>query len=184
MTGKQLGPFNIDRIFIAIRKQRERLLRATQALDRAGVAYAVAGDHAAAYWVGTIDESAVRNAAQIDSVLGREHLAQATAALEAAAFIDHRTGELHAFVDGPLGRTRDAVRVRLIHDAVDAEPSGEFRVLTLNALVRLLLTTFKTVDSMHLRDMLDVGLIDAAWTSRLPPELAARLQVLLDNPEG
>jgi hypothetical protein len=37
---------------------------------------------------------------------------------------------------------------------------------------------------MHLRDMLDVALIDASWLTQFPPELAARLQELLDNPEG
>ena len=37
---------------------------------------------------------------------------------------------------------------------------------------------------MHLRDLLDVGLIDRTWRDKLPPELAARLQELLDNPEG
>jgi hypothetical protein len=32
--------------------------------------------------------------------------------------------------------------------------------------------------------MLDVGLIDSSWVSRFPPELAARLQEILDTPEG
>jgi hypothetical protein len=36
---------------------------------------------------------------------------------------------------------------------------------------------------MHLRDMLDVGLIDAGWVGRLPSDLAVRLQEMLDNPE-
>jgi hypothetical protein len=36
---------------------------------------------------------------------------------------------------------------------------------------------------MHLRDMLDVELIDASWAAKVPKELAARLQELLDNPE-
>jgi hypothetical protein len=37
---------------------------------------------------------------------------------------------------------------------------------------------------MHLRDLIDVELVDASWVQRLPPELASRLQELLDNPEG
>jgi hypothetical protein len=37
---------------------------------------------------------------------------------------------------------------------------------------------------MHLRDMIGVGLVDATWPSRFNPELAARLQQLLDTPEG
>ena len=32
--------------------------------------------------------------------------------------------------------------------------------------------------------MLEVDLIDPTWTTRLPADLAARLQSLLDTPEG
>jgi hypothetical protein len=32
--------------------------------------------------------------------------------------------------------------------------------------------------------MIQVGLLDATWPARLPPPLAARLQELLDNPNG
>ena len=35
----------------------------------------------------------------------------------------------------------------------------------------------------NIRDV-DIGLIDAGWTERFPAELAARLQELVDNPEG
>jgi len=35
-----------------------------------------------------------------------------------------------------------------------------------------------------LRDLLDVGLIDAGWLPRLAPDLAARLQQILDTPDG
>jgi hypothetical protein len=37
---------------------------------------------------------------------------------------------------------------------------------------------------MHLHDMIDVGLIDETWLTRLPAELSSRLKELLDNPEG
>jgi hypothetical protein len=37
---------------------------------------------------------------------------------------------------------------------------------------------------LHLLDMLDVGLIAATWPARYPPELAARLQHLIDTPDG
>jgi hypothetical protein len=32
--------------------------------------------------------------------------------------------------------------------------------------------------------MIDVGLLDATWPSRLPPPLGERLQQLLDTPDG
>jgi hypothetical protein len=46
------------------------------------------------------------------------------------------------------------------------------------------LTSFLLNDRVDLRDMLEVGLIDASWPARLPPELGARLQSLIDTPEG
>jgi hypothetical protein len=39
-------------------------------------------------------------------------------------------------------------------------------------------------DKTHLRDLIGVGLIDSTWAARIPPELAARLQHLLDTPDG
>jgi hypothetical protein len=69
-------------------------------------------------------------------------------------------------------------------DVTDSERSAEFRVISLPALVQMKLTSFRDKDRMHLRDLIDVGLIDAMWPARLPPELASRLQGLLDNPNG
>ena len=45
------------------------------------------------------------------------------------------------------------------------------------------LTSFRDKDKMHLRDMIDVELVDKSWPERLPAQLSARLQELLDNPE-
>jgi len=71
-----------------------------------------------------------------------------------------------------------------VPDVAESEPDESFRVLSLDALVRMKLTSFRRKDQVHLQDMLGVGLIDATWRDRLPPELAARLQEILDNPEG
>jgi len=59
-----------------------------------------------------------------------------------------------------------------------------FRLLALEALVRMKLTSFRDKDRMHLRDLIEVGLVDATWCARLPAELASRLDHLLENPEG
>jgi hypothetical protein len=61
---------------------------------------------------------------------------------------------------------------------------GQFRVLNLQAVVRIKLTAFRRKDQVHLLDMVNVGLIDASWTAKLPPALATRLQSLLDTPDG
>jgi hypothetical protein len=57
-------------------------------------------------------------------------------------------------------------------------------VVALLALVRMKLLAWRDKDRTHLRDMIQVGLLDATWPARLPPPLADRLQQLLDNPNG
>jgi hypothetical protein len=46
------------------------------------------------------------------------------------------------------------------------------------------LTSFRDRDRVHIRDLLDVGLIDATWLDRFPPELQIRLQQLIETPDG
>jgi hypothetical protein len=54
----------------------------------------------------------------------------------------------------------------------------------LEALVEMKLNSYRDKDKTHLRDMIQIGLIDASLTSRFPPELAQRLQAILDDPDG
>jgi len=46
------------------------------------------------------------------------------------------------------------------------------------------LNSYRDKDKTHLRDMIQIGLIDASLTSRFPAELAQRLQAILDDPDG
>ncbi len=46
------------------------------------------------------------------------------------------------------------------------------------------LTSFRDKDRMHLRDLIEVGLVDGGTAAGLPPALAARLREILNNPEG
>ena len=69
-------------------------------------------------------------------------------------------------------------------DVTEAVKPDAFRVIALEGLVRMKLTSFRDKDRTHLRDMLEVGLIDGTWPARLPAELGARLQTLIDTPEG
>lgn len=80
----ELGPVSLDRMVRAVEKVRERLLRSTAALDRAGVLYAVVGGNAVAAWVSRVDEAAVRNTQDVDILLRRGDFERAKTALEAA----------------------------------------------------------------------------------------------------
>jgi hypothetical protein len=180
----------------AVEKVQERLLRTVSALESAGIPYAIIGGHAVRAWVAQADEAAVRTTRDVDILLRRSDLPAAIAALEAAGFVYRHVKGIDMFLDGAGAKARDAVHVVFAGEKVrpddlaaapeisDAQPIERHATLTLEALVRMKLTSFRRKDQMHLLDMIDVELIDASWTKRLPPELAARLQELLDNPEG
>ena len=49
------------------------------------------------------------------------------------------------------------------------------------------LASFRTLDRLRLRDLIDVGLVDKLWLDMLPddpPELIERLRTILANPDG
>lgn len=190
-----LGPFSLERMERAVEKVRERLLRSTAALESAGVPYAVAGGNAVALWVSRVDDAAVRNTQDVDILIRRPDLPSARAALESAGFIYRHVAGMDVFLDGPAAKPRDAVRIVFAGEQVrphepasnpdvsESEATERFRVLSLMAVVRIKLTAFRDKDRTHLRDLIDVGLIDRTWLDRLPPALTDRLKQLLDNPE-
>jgi hypothetical protein len=187
---------SLDRMVRAVEKVRERLLRAVAALEMAHVPYAVVGGNAVAAWVSTVDEAAVRNTRDVDMLLRRLDLERARVALEGAGFVYRHTAGLDVFLDNQTSSVRDSVHIVFANEKVrEHEPasnpdvdesvsSGGFRVLTLEALVRIKLTAFRDKDRTHLRDMLEVGLIDGTWVAKLPAQLASRLQGLIDDPGG
>ncbi len=196
-----IGPISWERMEQGIEKVRQRLLRAASALREAGIEYAVVGGNAVAAWVSRVDEAAVRNTKDVDFLLRRRDLSAARVALESVGFV-HREiamlgsgGTMNIFLDGAGAKVRDAVhllwaceKVRAEHpvptpDVDQAEDTGEFRLISLPALVTMKLSSFRDKDRMHLRDLLDVGLIDESWLETLSPELASRLRQILDNPE-
>jgi hypothetical protein len=186
----------LDRMERAVQKVRERLLRATAVLDRAAVPYVVIGGNAVAAWVAKIDEAAVRNTQDVDIMVRREDFAGAQAALEAAGFVYRHAAGVDMFLDGPDAKARDAVhclfagekvRSEYVEPAPDVEPheiAPPFRVLPLEALARMKLTSFRLKDRVHLQDLIGVGLVDASWPERFPPALAERLREILANPDG
>jgi hypothetical protein len=181
---------------MAVELVRERLRRTVTALEGAGVPYAIVGGNAVAAWVATIDPGAVRNTADVDILLRRTDLDAARRALEAVGFVYRHVSGIDMFLDGPDGRPRDAVHVvpagekirkeysAPAPDVSDSARSDYFQVLSLESLVRMKLTSFRRKDQVHLEDMLEVGLIDQTWVQQLPAELGARLQELIDTPEG
>jgi hypothetical protein len=196
MSSIHYGPITWERMIRAVEKVRARLDRAVAALEGAGIPYAVAGGNAVAAWVSRVDEAAVRNTRDVDMLLRREDLERAKTALAAAGFVFRHVKSIDMFLDGPSAKARDAVHVIFAGEKITADslaPSpeltevdetGPFRVVDLEPLVRMKLTSYRLKDQVHLLDMISVGLIDDSWPSRFPSGLTARLQTLLDNPES
>ena len=191
-----LGPFSLERVVRAVELVRQRLLRATAALERAGILYAVAGGNAVALWVARVDVSAVRNTSDVDLLVRRADLDAVTRSLTEAGFISRLSAGPNMFLDGPTSRARDGIhlvfageRVKpnetLVNpDVTESEAGKEYRVLGLRALVQIKLAAYRDKDRTHLRDLLELGIIDATWVPTYPAELGVRLRALIDTPGG
>src|SRR6266481_9954694 len=138
-----------ERALMAAEKVKERLRRATKALDDAGVPYAVAGGNAVAEWVARADEGAVRNTRDVDVLIRRIDLPAARTALEAAGFVYHQVLDVDMFIDGPQGRPSGGVYILFAGEKVrpeyeqaspdlhESERAADFQVAKLEALVRM-----------------------------------------------
>jgi hypothetical protein len=192
----ELQDFSWRKVIEAVEAVRERVRRAAGALDRAGIAYAVAGGNAVAAWVARVDRAAVRNTQDVDILVRRSDFEAIKAALESVGFDYHRIWDVDCFIDGPGGSPRDAVhliyageKVSSTYPTASAEvdesvAAEDYKVLSLEALVRMKLNSYRRKDQVHLLDFLSVGLIDSTWLARLIPEHAVRLQKLIDDPNG
>ena len=184
-----------ERMNLAVEKVQERLEKTARTLEAAEIPYCIIGGNAVRAWVAQRDEAAVRTTRDVDILLRRSDLPGAIHAMQNAGFVYRPSAGIDMFLDHEDARARDAVHDLLASErlretdlfaAPDVDESvmvDAHRTLSLAALVRMKLNVFRDKDRMHLRDMLDVELIDASWVSDLPPELGARLQELLDNPE-
>ena len=185
-----------ERVAQEVEKVRLRLKRSTEALDEAGIPYAVIGGNAVAEWVGRVDPAAVRNTQDVDILIRRADLEIVKTALTAIGFVYRHSAGMDMFLDGTGAKARDAVHILFANEKVRAEYTEpmpdvaesergiNFQTISLAAVVKMKLTSYRMKDRVHILDMIDVGLVDAAWLDRLPKELADRLRELLANPDG
>jgi len=129
-------------------------------------------------------------------MIRRADLGEVRVVLEHEGFVYRHVAGIDVFLDGPDSSVRDAVHLIFagelvregelaLNPSIEASVStGSFRVLDLPALVQIKLTAFRDKDRTHLRDLIEIGLVDDTWLSRLPQALAARLKSILDDPFG
>lgn len=144
-----------ERMFRAVERVKERLRKATAALDAHGVPYAVIGGNAVANWVARIDETAVRTTQDVDLLVRRADLDRVKAALATAGFTYRHAAGIDFFLEASNPKPRNAVRVIFAEEKVrpeyeepaprveESEAVEDYRVLLLDALVRMKLTSFR-----------------------------------------
>ncbi len=186
----------LDRMVKAVEKVRLRLIRVVEILRKSEIDYAISGGNAVASWVSQIDEGAVRNTQNVDVMIHRSDLAKLTQIMESEGFIYQHVRGLDMFLEGANASVRDAVHLIFSGEFVrQGEPLpnpdighwkdvGGYRVLDLEALVQIKLTANRDKDRTHLRDMIDVGLVDNSWLDKFPEPLNGRLQHILNTPDG
>lgn len=181
-----------DQYTMALEDVSNRLERFTAAMDAVGVPYALVGGQAVAVWVASRDPAAVRTTKDIDVLINRRDL---PAARRAALSVDMDYFEVLGvgmFLDRGDPNPRHAVHIVWAGERVRAEyelpspslaetetPTENLRVVSPAALVRMKLLANRDQDRVHLRDMIELGLVERAMLQDLPPALAARLELLL-----
>jgi hypothetical protein len=180
----------------AVDQVKQRLLRATRTLDAADVPYAVVGGNAVAAWVAQIDPDAVRTTRDVDLLVNRDDLDRIIRGMESDGWQYHVVNHVPLFIDGPNGRPSAGVHLVFANERVypndpvatpnvaESFRGDDYQIVELDALVRMKLVANRRKDQVHLLDMIRLGLVDATWPARFPPPLDARLQELIDDPDG
>jgi hypothetical protein len=172
---------------MAVERVERWLREVTAALSAAGLRYAVVGGNAVAAWIARVDPEATRATKDLDILLRREDADRASSILEGLGFRKESIRGWLFFLDPQAPSRRSGVhliwaehRVRPSYplptpsvDEAEQDPEG-FRVLTLPALVRMKLTSFREIDRAHLIDMWQVGLIDEQVRATIPEVLRSR----------
>ncbi|MGD0654485.1 MAG: nucleotidyl transferase AbiEii/AbiGii toxin family protein [Thermoguttaceae bacterium] len=168
------------------------LERICRAFSEARIHYALVGGQAVALWVAQKEPAAVRTTKDVDVLLGRSDLPKARAAAMSAGFDYFEVMGVGMFLDREDPNPRRAVHIVWAGEKVRPEydyPSPTLdqrqelspgiQVMSLPGLVQMKLLSNRDQDRVHLRDMIDVGLIGRELLAQLPSTLAERLEPLL-----
>jgi hypothetical protein len=182
---------SIARFVRAVERVEQLLRKTTEALNVAGIDYAIIGGNAVAAWVARVDEAAVRTTKDVDVLIRRNDLARVTEALRPVDLMPVEVLGVYMFVDRHRPNPKTGVRLvwadqkvrpSYVHPAPRVDESvfdtQGFRVLDLPALVRMKLTSLRDIDRVHVGDMLRVGLVDDRVRVELPRDLLPRLDAI------
>jgi hypothetical protein len=145
-------------------------------------------------WVATKDPAAVRTTKDVDILLRHEDLPKARNAAAAVALDYFEVMGVGMFLLRSDPNPRKAVHLLWAGEKVRPEyplPSPTVdesemleagkTVVSLAGLVRMKVMSNRDQDRVHLRDLIDVGLVSRDLLRTMPPELASRLDALLSE---
>jgi hypothetical protein len=185
----------LEKMILAASNVRERQSQIVRALEKSGVSFALSGSNATHLWVASVEEAAARQYRNVELIIERKETDSLVAAMKGLGFftdlrpdrvtIRSTPNQRKRWADIALFANERAANTSFTIPSLDGTTVvGSAPVLLLESLVELQLWRWTLDDRVDLRDMIEVGLLDQTWPSRLPPELAARLQELLDDPNG
>lgn len=166
----------------------ERLNRTVRALNDANVDYAVIGGNAVGSWLTQAREGAGIQTRDVDILLRRDDITKAEEALKKEGFVRRNVGKFTIFLDSPSSQARNAVHVVFAGEKYDKdyliaspdvdeyESMGGARILSLSALTRMKLTSFRSKDRGHLIELIKEGLVDSSMSDKLPDNLKSRFR--------
>ncbi|MGW8256542.1 MAG: nucleotidyl transferase AbiEii/AbiGii toxin family protein [Thermoguttaceae bacterium] len=183
-----------SRYLMALDDVSKRLERVCTAFAQSQAPYALVGGQAVALWVATKDPAAVRTTKDVDVLLHKRDLSKARAAALSIGMDYFEVLGVGMFLDRDDPNPRGAVRLVWAGETVRPEyeypaPNLDQRqeispgvfVTPLAELVQMKLLSNRDQDRVHLRDMIDVGLIGRSMLTDLPSDLAARLEPLIEE---
>ena len=176
---------------MAVDRVERRLRRVTAALDAAGITYAVIGGNAVASWVARANPSATRATRDVDVLVRRVDDARIARVMSDLGFERHDLRRMVLYVDPEEPDKRSGVRLVWDGELIKTtylspapfvtesvrDPDG-YLGLSLEALVRMKLTSLRDIDRVHITDLIAVGLIDDQIRELLPEKLRERLDLI------
>lgn len=161
--------------------------RVDEAFSAAGIDYRVIGGLATYLYVEDREPDAGRLTKDIDIVVRREDLSRISEAVRSVGLEYRHTAGIEMLVDKDEPSARRAVHMVFTGERVRPEysapvpPLGQphvlqgVRLISLEDLAKMKLTSFRLKDQVHIQDLDKAGLITAEVESALPEDLRARL---------
>ena len=196
MSGPILHDFSWQRMINAVEAVDRRQAHCVNAFNRAGIDYSIVGGRAAMAWVDSVDRGASRTTPNSDFLVERVVLDRIVGALCDDGWVYQIRNGWHTFAESASVSFQSRVRLVFANelfrpddllptpDVAESRCLDEIRVIELEALIRMKLTAFRTIDRVHLDDLLSVALFDPSWRKRFPPEFAPRLDAVFDSFEA